>query len=57
MGAANKVSGNKITGNKVPKKIYPKKKKTQEKSPKSCENEVKFKTFKKRLFYASALCI
>ena len=43
MGAANKVSGNKITGNKDQKKIYPKKK--QEESPKSCENEVKSKTF------------
>ena len=53
MGAANKVSGNKITGNKVLKKKYPKKrrKKTKKKSPKSCENEVKSKTFSwKRLF-------
>ena len=44
MGAVNKVSGNKITGNKVLRKIYPKKK-NQEKSPKTCENEVKSKKF------------
>ena len=44
MGAANKVSGNKITGIKVLKKICMKKK-NQEKSHKSCENEVKSETF------------
>ena len=40
MEAANKVSKNNITGIKV----IPKKK-TLEKSPKSCENEVNFWTF------------
>ena len=44
MGTANRILGNKITGNKALKKIYPKKK-NQEKSPESCENEVKPKTF------------
>ena len=37
---------------------YLKKKKTKKKSPESCENEIKSKTFsKKRLFYASVLLI
>ena len=39
----------------VLRKIYPKKKK-QEKNPKSCENEFKYKTFSlERLLYASVL--
>ena len=53
MGAVNKVSGNEITGNKILRKIYPKKK-NQEKSPKSCENEVErssLRHFQKKDFF------
>ena len=48
MGAANKFSGNKITGIKV---------RPAQKSPKSCENEVKSETCLKKDFISKHLHI